>query len=49
MRVSGLEHLPESGPVLLVPNHDSQWDPIAVALAVRKRRSLRFLGRAELL
>jgi len=31
-----------------VPNHDSQMDPIMIALALRRRRSLRFLGRAEL-
>jgi 1-acyl-sn-glycerol-3-phosphate acyltransferase len=48
VRIRGLEHLPERGPVLLVPNHDSQWDPIVIALAVRRRRALRFLGRANL-
>jgi 1-acyl-sn-glycerol-3-phosphate acyltransferase len=40
--------VPESGPVLLVPNHDSQWDPVVVALALRKRRQLRYLARANL-
>ena len=48
MKVSGLEVVPESGPMLLVPNHDSQWDPVIVALALRKRRPLRFLARANL-
>jgi 1-acyl-sn-glycerol-3-phosphate acyltransferase len=47
MRVEGLERLPEDGPVLVVPNHDSQWDPIVVGLAARPRR-LRFLARASL-
>jgi 1-acyl-sn-glycerol-3-phosphate acyltransferase len=47
-RVTGLERVPEAGSVLLVPNHDSQWDPVVVAVALRKRRPLRFLGRAEL-
>ena len=34
--------------MLLVPNHDSQWDPVVVALALRGRRRLRFLARANL-
>jgi 1-acyl-sn-glycerol-3-phosphate acyltransferase len=25
--VDGLEYVPECGPLLVVPNHDSQWDP----------------------
>ena len=48
MKVSGAVVVPGSGPVLLVPNHDSQWDPVIVALALRKRRQLRFLARANL-
>src|SRR5262249_36147026 len=48
MRVGGLEHVPEHGPVLLVPNHDSQWDPVLVGLALKPRRRLRFLARASL-
>jgi 1-acyl-sn-glycerol-3-phosphate acyltransferase len=48
LRVTGAEHLPAEGPVLLVPNHDSQWDPIAIGVAVRRRRALHFLARADL-
>ena len=48
MRVAGLELVPATGPLLVVPNHDSQMDPIMSALALRHHRSLRFLGRAEL-
>ena len=48
VKVSGIENVPGSGPLLVVPNHDSQWDPIVVAMALRKRRKLRFLARAEL-
>jgi 1-acyl-sn-glycerol-3-phosphate acyltransferase len=48
LRGAGLEFVPETGPLLVVPNHDSQMDPIVVALALRRKRSLRFLGRAEL-
>src|SRR4051794_30407120 len=47
-RVSGLESVPESGPVLVVGNHDSQFDPVVLGVALRKRRSLRFLAHAGL-
>jgi 1-acyl-sn-glycerol-3-phosphate acyltransferase len=46
--VHGLETVPEEGPVLVVPNHDSQWDPVVAGVALRKRRKLRFLARANL-
>jgi 1-acyl-sn-glycerol-3-phosphate acyltransferase len=48
LRVDGLESVPEHGPLLVVPNHDSQWDPVLVGLALRPRRRLRFLARASL-
>jgi len=48
LRVEGLEHVPRTGPVLLVPNHDSQMDPLLLALALRRVRPVRFLGRANL-
>ncbi|MCX6539643.1 MAG: lysophospholipid acyltransferase family protein [Acidobacteria bacterium] len=48
LRVEGLEHVPETGPLLVVPNHDSQWDPVLVGLAIRPRRRVRFLARANL-
>jgi 1-acyl-sn-glycerol-3-phosphate acyltransferase len=48
MGTDGLELVPEDGPLLLVPNHDSQWDPVLVALAIKPRRRLRFLARASL-
>jgi 1-acyl-sn-glycerol-3-phosphate acyltransferase len=46
--VDGLASVPEEGPLLVVPNHDSQWDPVLVGLALRPRRRLRFLARASL-
>jgi 1-acyl-sn-glycerol-3-phosphate acyltransferase len=46
--VTGLEQIPGEGPLLVVPNHDSQWDPILVGLAIKPRRRLRFLTRASL-
>jgi 1-acyl-sn-glycerol-3-phosphate acyltransferase len=48
LRVEGLEAVPREGPLLIVPNHDSQWDPVLVGLALRPRRRLRFLARASL-
>jgi 1-acyl-sn-glycerol-3-phosphate acyltransferase len=48
MRVSGLEAVPTTGPVLVVPNHDSQMDPVVLGVALRRRRVLRFLARANL-
>ena len=47
-RVEGLEHIPVVGPVLVVPNHDSQMDPVVIGLAARPRRRLRYLAQAEL-
>ena len=48
LRVEGLERVSADSPLLVVPNHDRQWDPILIALAVRPRRRLRFLARASL-
>jgi len=48
MRVTGRDTVPARGPVLVVPNHDSQWDPIVIGVALRRRRMLRFLARADL-
>jgi 1-acyl-sn-glycerol-3-phosphate acyltransferase len=48
MKVTGLEVLPGEGPLLVVPNHDSQWDPILIGLAAKRRRKLRYLARASL-
>jgi 1-acyl-sn-glycerol-3-phosphate acyltransferase len=48
LRVEGLELVPRQGALLVVPNHDSQWDPVLAGLALRPRRRLRFLARASL-
>lgn len=48
LRVAGLDCMPPCGPVLVVPNHDSQWDPPLVLFALRGRRRVRFLARANL-
>jgi 1-acyl-sn-glycerol-3-phosphate acyltransferase len=48
LSVDGADAVPREGPLLVVPNHDSQWDPVLVGLALRPRRRLRFLARASL-
>ena len=48
LEVGGLEHLPESGPVLLAGNHDSYWDPIAIGFAARGRRQIHALAKDSL-
>jgi 1-acyl-sn-glycerol-3-phosphate acyltransferase len=48
LEVYGLEHLPESGPVLLAGNHDSYWDPVAVGIAGIPRRQIRALAKSSM-
>ena len=48
LQVEGLEILPESGPLLIVGNHDSHWDPIMVGMAAVKHRQIRALAKSDL-
>ena len=48
LEVSGLEHLPAEGPVLLAGNHDSYWDPVAVGVAALPRRQIQALAKSSL-
>lgn len=48
MTVTGLEHLPATGPVLLAGNHDSYWDPIAVGVAAKPCRQIKALAKHTL-
>jgi 1-acyl-sn-glycerol-3-phosphate acyltransferase len=48
LEVSGLEHLPDAGPVLVAANHDSYWDPVAAGVAAIGRRQIRALAKASL-
>jgi 1-acyl-sn-glycerol-3-phosphate acyltransferase len=48
LQVDGLETLPQSGPVLVVGNHDSHWDPIAVGVAAIRRRQIKALAKSDL-
>ena len=46
--IDGIEHVPQSGPVILVANHRSYFDVFAVAMMVAKTgRTVRFLGKKE--
>jgi putative phosphoserine phosphatase / 1-acylglycerol-3-phosphate O-acyltransferase len=46
--VDGIDNLPESGPAIIVGNHRSYFDPVAIAFTIAKRgRPLRFLGKKE--
>lgn len=48
LRVVGLDEVPATGPVLIVANHDSQWDPVILGLSAKPRRRLRYLAMVEL-
>jgi 1-acyl-sn-glycerol-3-phosphate acyltransferase len=48
LRFEGLESIPESGPLLVVGNHDSHWDPVMVGVAARRRRQIRALAKSTL-
>ena len=41
----GMENVPKVGPVVIVPNHKSFWDPFLVAVVLR--RPVHFMGKAE--
>lgn len=48
LEVSGLEHVPLEGPLLMAGNHDSYWDPLAVGIAGLPRRQIRALAKRSL-
>jgi 1-acyl-sn-glycerol-3-phosphate acyltransferase len=48
LQVEGLESVPESGPLLVVGNHDSHWDPVMVGIAAHRRRQIRALAKSDL-
>jgi 1-acyl-sn-glycerol-3-phosphate acyltransferase len=47
LRVVGLSLLPADGPVVLMVNHDSAWDPLVVGVAAGKRQ-IHALAKASL-
>ena len=48
LEAGGVETLPPSGPLLLIGNHDSHWDPVMIGFAARKRRMIRALAKSQL-
>jgi 1-acyl-sn-glycerol-3-phosphate acyltransferase len=48
LEVEGLEVLPTEGPVLVVGNHDSHWDPVTVGVAAIRRRQIKALAKSTL-
>ena len=46
--ITGTENIPSVGPAIVVGNHRSYFDPVAVAMAIaRTDRTVRFLGKKE--
>jgi putative phosphoserine phosphatase/1-acylglycerol-3-phosphate O-acyltransferase len=46
--VGGIEHIPTDGPAILVGNHRSYFDPLAIGWALAQAgRPVRFLGKKE--
>jgi 1-acyl-sn-glycerol-3-phosphate acyltransferase len=45
-RAIGAEHVPTSGPVVLAPNHFSQWDHFFAGIYLR--RKIRFMAKSQL-
>jgi 1-acyl-sn-glycerol-3-phosphate acyltransferase len=48
LEVIGLDNLPSDGPVLLVADHDSYWDPMAIAVAAAPVRQIHALAKSTL-
>jgi 1-acyl-sn-glycerol-3-phosphate acyltransferase len=48
LHVEGLDALPKSGPLLVVGNHDSHWDPVMVGIAAIRRRQIKALAKSTL-
>ncbi|MGH2942154.1 MAG: lysophospholipid acyltransferase family protein [Solirubrobacteraceae bacterium] len=48
LQVEGLEHVPAEGPLLIVGNHDSYWDPVVIGIAAIRRRQIRALSKSSL-
>ncbi|MDQ2939273.1 MAG: 1-acyl-sn-glycerol-3-phosphate acyltransferase, partial [Actinomycetota bacterium] len=44
-RAIGSEHVPQTGPVILAPNHFSQWDHFFAAVFLR--RKVRFMAKSQ--
>lgn len=47
LTVTGLDDLPAQGPVVIMANHDSHWDPVVIGVAARTRQ-VRALAKSTL-
>ncbi len=48
IKIKGVKRIPKTGPVILVANHRSYFDPTVIAMVVaRSGRTVRFLGKKE--
>ena len=47
MHVEGAEHIPDTGAVIVAPNHKSSFDPPIVGVAI-KNRLVHYMAKAEL-
>ncbi|CAN5843020.1 hypothetical protein BH23ACT2_BH23ACT2_05090 [soil metagenome] len=46
--IAGVEHVPSEGPAIMVGNHRSYFDPLAIGMVMaRTGRPVRFLGKKE--
>ncbi|MDQ3722406.1 MAG: 1-acyl-sn-glycerol-3-phosphate acyltransferase [Actinomycetota bacterium] len=48
LKVEGAEHIPAEGPLLIVGNHDSYWDPVVIGLGAIRHRQIRALSKSSL-
>jgi 1-acyl-sn-glycerol-3-phosphate acyltransferase len=48
LKVEGLENIPAEGPLLIVGNHDSYWDPVVIGIAAIRHRQIRALSKSSL-
>ena len=46
LKVENADRIPETGPVIIAPNHKSFWDAFFIAAATK--RPIRFMGKSEL-
>jgi 1-acyl-sn-glycerol-3-phosphate acyltransferase len=46
LKSEGIHNLPKKGPIIVVANHVSNWDPLLVAVAMP--RPIHFMAKAEL-
>lgn len=48
LQVEGLDNIPDTGPLLIVGNHDSYWDPVVIGIAAIRKRQIRALAKSSL-